>query len=345
MSVTAAQLAALAQGAHSDEAAAFESRIADEAAGRADERMAEALASAAALWVTTFGDLDARGSGSALADLLRAVAERVQRALSGLGRRSRRILAAAIPEALALGVRQAQDFARRASGHRVHAATGSGAGPLERTLDAARGLPRMVREQLDRALRLLTPEVVDGRTFAAVAAGMGAARSAISRVRGTVAWAVHDALNTGIGYVARALRLRRVWVAEFNACVRCQAYAGESVTLRGTFKGGQSWDPAQRHAPAAPVDAPPLHIRCRCRTALWSERWPVRGESLPDLLTRQAREAVGRGWSLPSESGAARLRAARALLTSGEQLPPGVASAARRALREGRFPYRTAAAI
>lgn len=343
MTVTAAQLAALAQGAHADAAGTFEARVADDATGRADARMAEAIAAAAGLWVTTFGDLDTRGSGSALADLLATVRERVSRALAGLGRRSRRALAGAIPEAFTLGVRQAQEFAALGSGRRVRAATGAAIVPLRRTLDAAEGLPRIVREQLDRAARLLTPEVVEGRSFAAVAAGMGTARSAISRIRGAIAWAVHDALNTGIGQVATALRLSRVWVAEFNACVRCQAYAGETTTYRGVFEGGQSWDPEQLQSAAEPIDAPPLHIRCRCRIALWSERWPVRGESLPDLLARQAREAVGRGWSLPSESGAARLRAARRLLDTGESLPPGVAAAARSALREGRFPYRTAA--
>lgn len=340
MSTTAARLAELALGRHTDDARTLEDQAAADAVGRADQRLADAIADAAGLWVRTFGDLDHRGTGTALDDLLAVVRERITASLAGLGRRSRRVLLEALPQALALGAQQAREFAAVGSGRTVRKATGAAGRILARTADAAHALPAMVAEQLDKATRLLTAEVVGGRRFSAVASGMAVARGAIARVRAAISWAVNDAVNTGINHVATALRLRRVWVAEYNACVRCQAYAGQTTTVAGNFPGGQSFDPQQADTDADPLHSPPLHPHCRCRIALWSEAWPVRGESLPSLLTRQAREAVGRGWSLPSESPAARLRAARRLLDDGDDVPSAVAQAARRALRERRFPYR-----
>jgi hypothetical protein len=336
--ISAGRLADLARGRHTDDARDLEDQAVRDAIGRADQRLADALADAAGMWARTFGDLDHQGTGTALSDLLTTIRERVTASLSGLGRRSRRILLETLPRALTLGTQQAYESVTTATGRTARAAGRAAGRVSDAAKDAAHALPGAVAEQLDKALRLLAPNVVEGRRFPAVAAGIAAARTALARVRSAIAWAIHHTVNTGIDAAAGKLRLRRVWVAEHNACLRCQAYSGRTATVRGDFTPGPAFDP--RQGEAAAVHSPPLHPHCRCRTVLWSEAWPVRGESLPALLTRQAREAVGRGWSLPSESTAARLRAARRLLDDGEQLPPSVAAAARRALREHRFPYR-----
>lgn len=326
----------LAQQAQADEARAYEEQVAQEAVGDSDGILGEVLATAAALWAAKFGTVTAAGAGADLVLVLAKVWEKVQAALAGLGARARRVLLAGLPGAIGLGMDQARAFARAGSGSRVRG-VGHRPRPSQVARDAAEGLVDMVAGQLRRAAVLLSADVVEGRSFAAVAAGISAARSAVSRVRGAVAWAVHESVRVGGDAVARALGLQRVWVAERDACVRCQAYAGEVAPVGGTFKGGQSWDPRQRESGADRIAGPPLHPHCRCRLALWSPRWPHRGLSLPEALAAQGREAVARGWALPSESGAARVRAARQLLDSGVPLPPEVERAAWRALREGRF--------
>lgn len=338
---SAPALSDLAQDTQAAETAAYEQQVTDDAVGPADHHLAETLAAAAALWVTAFGDIGAVGTGTALAELLRRVAAQADRAMTGLGVRAQQVLSAALPHAVSLGARHAREFVAAATRRTVRPRVGTHAAPREATVRVARGLAAAVDEQLARSARLLTVEAVDGHRFSAVAAGLAVARSAISRVRAAVAWSVNDALRTGTDAVAAALGLRRVWASERSSCVRCQAYAGQAAVTGGTFQGGRSWDPQQQTPGAAPVDGPPLHPYCRCRLVLWSSRWRLPGEQLPQLLERQAREAVGRGWSLPSESGAARVRAARALLASGAPLPPGVADAARAALRAGQFRDRT----
>lgn len=338
---TGADLLELSQVTHADEAAAYEERVAAEAVGDADGVLAEALAAAVAAWVAGYGSVSAAGAGAVLARLLADAVAAVERALAGLGERARRALLDALPGAVRLGVRQGRAFAAAGSGRRP-GRVGSGARPGAETLRVARAVADAVAEQLRRARALLAPQVVGEGRFSAVAAGLAVARSAVARVRAAVAWCVQEAVRTGVDAVAGALRLRRVWLSELDACVRCQAYAGEVRPLGVAFSGGRSWDPAQREGGARPVDGPPLHAHCRCRIGLWSPLWPRRGESLPVAAARQAREAVGRGWSLPSESGAARVRAARELLRSGAGLPAGVEAAARRAVREGRFDDRSA---
>jgi len=148
-----------------------------------------------------------------------------------------------------------------------------------------------------------------------VLAGIGAARRAVALVGRAASWALHRAINGGAAQAVRALGARGLWVAEPTACVRCQAYAGRIETADGTFPGGLSLDPAQRAVHAAPIDGPPLHPNCRCRLVPWREEWaPRRGLALPDLLREQALLSAAAGRARPSESRAARRRAAQALL-------------------------------
>lgn len=334
---TPAGLASLVQEDQTDEAAAFERQVADDAVGDTDDSMAAALAAAAALWMSAFGSTTAVGAGAQLTKLLRSVSERIARALSGLGDRARKAVVAALPGALALGSRQAREFLR-AAGQDVADAIGVVRRAPSALLREAAQLDGVVREQLSRAQRLLA---AGGDRFSSVAAAVQVARTAVSRARAAVAWLVHRGVQAGGNAVAADLRLGRLWIAELDACVRCAAYSGQTAGPDEPFESGLSFDPQQKGRGPETVEGPPLHPHCRCRAVPWIVGAP-QSEGLPDLLRRQAEQAIGEGWALPSESGAARVRAARSLLASGRRLPPRVAAKAQAAVAAGRFPPRPA---
>ncbi|MFC8447665.1 hypothetical protein [Kitasatospora sp. NPDC057223] len=333
MTATVEDLTALVQEQQGDEVADFDQQVQDKAVGDADEHMSDVLAAAAALWVTTFGSTTAVGAGADLARLLRTVTERVAKAVAGLGDRARRALLDALPGALQLGAGHARDFAV-AAGHRIQSGPRNASRVPPALLREARRIGETVDEQLARAKALLG--AAPGR-FSGVAAAVQIARAAVSRVRAAVSWLVQSAVTAGTDGEAERLGLSRVWVAELDACVRCAAYSGQVAEPGEDFDGGRSFDPQQRGSASDTVAGPPLHPHCRCRTVPWSSRWRHAGLSLPEFLQQQAAVSVAEGLALPSESGAARVRAARALLVSGRRLPPRVAAKARRALREGRF--------
>jgi hypothetical protein len=133
-------------------------------------------------------------------------------------------------------------------------------------------------------------------------------------VRQTVAWATHRAVNDGAAQTAEHYGALLLWVAEPTACVRCAAYAGHITTPGGKFPGGLSMDPRSRTATASPIEGPPLHPACRCRAVPWMPDWDTGPGTLPALLRDQALIAVASGEGRPSESRAARRRAAQALL-------------------------------
>jgi hypothetical protein len=124
-----------------------------------------------------------------------------------------------------------------------------------------------------------------------------------------------------------------VWVSERTACVHCVGLAGEVAQFGQPF-------PAQSRFAEKPLNwagyngRPPRHPNCRCRIIPWDG-----GQETPEALKREAERSVARGWSLPSESNAARLRALTALLRSpGLRLPPSVVRRAQQALQQGNFP-------
>lgn len=333
MSATLEDLAALVQEQQGDEVAAYDQQVQDAAVGDADEHMGGVLAAAAALWAAAFGSTTAAGVGAGLVGLLRTVAERIGTALDGLGDRARQAVLDALPGALKLGSDHGRQFAAAAGKRTASSARNAGRVPPALRREARR-LGEAVSEQLARAHLLLD---AGPDRFSGVAAAVQVARAAVSRVRAAVSWLVQRTITAGTDAEAQRLGVSRVWVAELDACVRCAAYSGQVAKPGEDFEGGRSFDPRQRDPSAPPVDGPPLHPHCRCRTVPWSPSWRDLGRSLPKHLEKQAAVSVAEGLALPSESGAARIRAARALLASGRRLPARAAAKARRALREGRF--------
>lgn len=309
---TAQQLADLVQDQQAAEAAALEDRVAEEADDGAGAELAALTTTALAAWVTAFGALTAAGTGTQLAAYLARVRYDVDRAGQDLGRRSQRTLAPALAVAAQLGARHAVDFLTRATGRHHDVPS------VEVTDDAGRaaaGIADAVAEQLRLAARLLSPRIIAGSGWRGVVLGIAAARRAATLVRQTIAWAVHRAINGGAAQAADHYGARLLWVSEPDACVICLAYAGHVSTREQRFPGGLSMDPHSRSNRVAALDGPPAHIRCRCRAVPWLPAWGTGPGSLPDLLREQALVSVASGRRRPSESHAARRRAAQALLT------------------------------
>ena len=124
-----------------------------------------------------------------------------------------------------------------------------------------------------------------------------------------------------------------VWVSERDACVHCIGLAGEVARFGEPFTSFSPYAEKQLAWPGY-NGRPPRHPNCRCRIIPWDG-----GTETPEALKREAERSVARGWSLPTESNAARLRALDKLLQSPTlRLPPSVVRRARRALQDRNFP-------
>lgn len=312
MTAGSQQLADLVQQQQTSEATDLEDQTTQEADGGSGAALAALVTAALAGWVTTFGALTVAGTGPALARYLAGVRRDVDKATHGLEERAPRVVEAQLAVAAELGARHAVAFAVRASGgrHRMPDVTVPG-----EALDAVRALAGTVREQLRLSARLLSEREVQRTGWRGVLVGLGAARRAAAAVGRIASWALHRAINGGARQAIDAVKAQGLWLAEPTACVRCQAYAGRLADTDGTFPGGLSLDPRQRDEHAARLDGPPLHPHCRCRLTPWRPEWAPRdGAALPELLREQAWRAVAAGAARPSESRAARRRAAQALL-------------------------------
>lgn len=124
-----------------------------------------------------------------------------------------------------------------------------------------------------------------------------------------------------------------IWVSERDACVHCIGLAGEVAAFGQPF-GASSVFAAKQLEWRGYNGRPPRHPNCRCRLIPWDGTTET-----TDALKREAQRSVARGWSLPTESNAARLRALDRLLQQPDlRLPPSVIRRARKALQEMTFP-------
>lgn len=334
MMATAQQLATLAQDQQAAEASALEEQAATEADGGTDAALTVLVTAALAAWVAAFGALTTAGTGAALARYLADVERRIGKATAGLETRAPQVIEQHLATAAAMGARHAVAFATRASGRKMGAPDTV---VPDDALGAARALAGTIREQLRVSARLLSQREVERSGWRGVVAGLGAARRAVTLARQTTAWAIHRAVNSGSQQATAALEARGLWVAEPDACVRCAAYSGRLADRDGRFPGGLSLDPHQRSTTQAAIGGPPLHNFCRCKCVPWRDDWaPARGPSLPDLLREQAWRSVATGRARPTESRAARLRAAR-YVSAQRGVPASVRRQAQAAVAAGRF--------
>lgn len=151
--------------------------------------------------------------------------------------------------------------------------------------------------------------------------------TSVSAMRAQTSWAVNYAANSATTSAAAQKGVGLVWVPERDACVICTSYAGQT-NERGSFGGMVGFD----GEPVPAVPWPPVHPHCRCELHEWAgDRGTVQA------LQREAVRSILRGTSLPSESMAARLRAARNALTRGFDAPASVRRVAEQALERGSF--------
>lgn len=337
--MTPDELVALLQGEHMDQRLELE-QGAHDAAGT--ERRAAALDTAVRdvtrAWVTAAGGTrTAIEDRSALARIIAMVADRVRGALDGFGSGARRGLANVSTAAQKLGVVQAL-AAWRGQGGGALRPRPPDAVPRELASDAA-SLPRQVAAIQRAALALLKPEALRSGGLMAALMPVAKARSAVDLVKAAVARYIGGAMATGQQAVTAAADAPfEVWTAERDACARCTAYSGELVATGAGFPGGRSLDPKQVKAKASPV-RPPLHPHCRCDLVPYDpDLHPPGAVTLPEALKREAYRSAVRGFSLPTESNASRLRVAEHVLSLNPDLPKSVLAYGRSAVRQGRFP-------
>jgi hypothetical protein len=333
----AANLLAFIRGEQTDAVRALEDRIGGEAIGRADEDFQALQRRTLTAWTVAFGGPQQQATDAGtLRRLLAAVRAAVRRILGPLAPRSRRALDRRLDEAVTLGAQQHQAYLADTAGRQRRRTSPAPSRSLRSTASA---VVDVVARRRDRALQLLRMPVAT--RWSRVATGIGAARGAIGAIRTHISWAVGQAVQEGLTAGIRAIGAQKLWISERDACVSCAAYAGLLADVDADFPAGLSWDPAQRGRGES-LPAPPLHPNCRCRCVAWKPEWASDGiPSLPDALRREARRSIARGWSLPTESGAARIRAARELLATGANLPKSVEEFAAHAVAAGRFANRT----
>lgn len=334
MAYSSEHLARLVQEQHTGAVVDLEKRITAAAVGDGEAAFTELIRRTLTAWTRAFGGPEEPGApGDVLSRILAAARAAVRRILDMLIPRADRELGDRLGEALSLGIEQGREFLRAARGRRSRV---PGRPRVSRAIrDEARRIGTIIVERRDRALQLLQPDRVTRWTH--LLTGLGAGHATFSAIRAHVAWVVNTAVNEGLEAVVRASAKTRLWVSEGDACVRCLAYAGTIASVDGSFPGGLSWDPRQRRTSAEAVDGPPLHPNCRCRTVPWNDSWTADGVPFPLALQREAQRSIAYGIAGPSESRAARIRAARELLLTERDLLPAIQARARTAVRTGRF--------
>jgi len=295
-----------------------------------------ALRSATLDWIKAFGSMSAEGSGPALTKMISDALGASTGALKGLEGSVISALTEAVGGAVTAATEQGAAFVEGATGK---AAATKVAAPAVDLADERKAVRAAVAEG-ERGLKaLLKRNVVERLGLRGILAGIRQARNVLGRAKSTITTSV----NTNVQKTMHATSVAnkapyQLWVAERDCCVNCAKYAGQLVKTGEEWKGGQSWDPKQVDKKAAPV-SPPLHPHCRCRPVPWNPAWAKEGEvSLPEAVTREAQRSIARGFSLPSESNASRIRALKEMLANGNPaLPKTVLERARRDLKRGEF--------
>lgn len=295
----------------------------------------DAARSATTRWVTEFGSMSADGSGAALSEMIKEALTASNTALSGLEGSVVNALSTAVGDAVTTATEQGSAFVEAASGK---AAATNVAAPAVELKEARAAVKAAVEDGLKESKALLKPSIIERLGLRGLLAGLRRARNAVSRAQSTITTTVNQHVTKTMQATTVANKAKyEVWVAERDACVNCLAYAGRVVQVGDDFPGGLSWDPKQKDSKAKGV-RPPLHPHCRCRPVPWDPAWAKPGEvSLPDAVSREAQRSIARGFSLPSESNASRVRALKELLKGNPDLPKTVLERARRDLKNGEF--------
>jgi hypothetical protein len=226
------------------------------------------------------------------------------------------------------------------SGHRL------GVDQAERITGSVRveaALSRPLREAIaqvdakaaaDLADAVRVARVLPVDTYPRALTAAAKATSAVHRVEATTRWVANKAITEGTTAVAEAAGVGRLWIAEPGACLTCLAYAGEIAGPGENFPAGLTF--GDYSTVSEPLDGPPAHPNCRCRTEPWLGTSPDFGVSLPNTLRREALRQVALGRS-DYASDPAKVRAADRLINSPIALPDIVLTRAKNAVARGGF--------
>lgn len=155
--------------------------------------------------------------------------------------------------------------------------------------------------------------VLDLSTVTGLLGVVGPLGRSVADMEGAATYAVQAAANEATVSAAAQVDQPLVFVAERDACLECNARAGDT-------------------GDALMSELPPLHPHCRC------EVQPYDDPAVVEALKREALRSILRGFSLPSESEAKRIRAAAEALKRRPNAPESVKRYARQAVRDGKFP-------
>ena len=332
----------LIQGKQIEALQAIENRAVRSATLAGFTEIDDAIRTATQNWVKAFGSASAEGeAGSALASMIREAGGSVTKSLAGVHGGAVKAMNGAMEEAMKLALGQSATLVAQASGEAAPQV--SLPDPPAAAKADAQAAGKTVKAAEATAKKLLNPTTVLRLGLRGLLAPLATARSAITAIQRMISVNVNRAVDEATKATAKALPKDdepklEVWVCSRDACVRCTAYAGEIIAEGKNFPGGLSWDPKSREK-SAPAVRPPLHPNCRCRTVPWKASWKKPGQvSLPEAARREAERSIARGFSLPSESNASRVRALKELLKTNPQLPKTVLESARKAAEKGTFP-------
>lgn len=310
-----------------EETLAFEAEV----VRRVTASLASGLDELVAAILAAFEGARAKAGGTLSDAQARALGEGLARRLEGLrAPKLDEALVRVAAEARDLGVRRA---ARRFRGEEKKRAERADWRKRTKGRVSVPRSDRAVRDGLAEAATIARSGIKTRRDAAAVA---GKVRATKAKVQGHARLVANEGINAGTAEVARAMRLRLLWVTERNGCLHCLAHAGYAVDPGKQFPA-LSFDPSAKGIPT--VEFPPLHPNCRCqvRTFDGPAGAPDKNRSAIDPAARlaaEARRSVVYQWT-DHASGAAAQRAAAALLSAGAGLPASVEKRARTALRKG----------
>lgn len=283
--------------------------------------------------------MSADGAGPALDAMIKEALGASNTALGGLEASTISALSTAVGDAVTTATEQGAAFVEGASGK---AAAANVAVPKPELKDARAAVKAAVEDGIKESKALLKRPIIERLGLRGLLSGLSRARNAVARAQATITTTVNQHVTKTMQATSTANKAKyECWVAERDACVNCLAYAGKIVPAGGEWQKGLSWDPNQNDP--QPISKgggvrPPLHPHCRCRPVPWDPAWAKPGEvSLPDAVSREAQRSIARGFSLPSESNASRIRALKELLKGNPDLPKTVLERARRDLNNGGF--------
>ena len=333
------KLLELVQQKQIDAIASIEDKAIKAATEKRYEAIDGAVRSATSKWIEEFGSMSADGAGAALDGMIRDALGASTKALGGLEGSVVSALTEAVGAAVTTAQAQGAAFVEGASGK---AAAKRVATPKADLSAERKAIKEAVTDGLKESKALLRKPVIERLGLRGLLAGLRRARNALGRAKSTITSSVNQNVTKTMQATATANKAKyEVWVSERDACVNCLAYAGKIVPAGENWQEGLSWDPKQNDPQPTKGGKgvrPPLHPHCRCRPVPWDPAWAREGEvSLPEAVSREAQRSIARGFSLPSESNAARIRALKELLSGNPKLPKTVLERARRDLKNGEF--------